>query len=229
MKDKYGIDLQEYGKKYSSKKFVEKNNNRKIILKRTFIVLIIIFILVSCIQWKALNIRIGIKKELSSNYNTEYTEEKHGIDLFGNGFSVYKIDEIPEIEVHSMFSTIKDTQAQDFDSRLYKYYFTKWNDEYKSKFITEESYQDCRYWLFKKKNWILEFKTYIDVNNESELQEATDAIIRFIHYLNKNIVPLSYIRYKNHLFLPKPSIGIKTDEEIRNIAEQEYKKIEEEQ
>lgn len=82
--------------------------------------------------------------------------------------------------------------------------------------------------MLKKKNWILEFRTYINVNNESEIQEATDAIIRLIDYLpNKNIIPLCYIRYKNHLILPKPSSGVKTDEEIRNIVEQEYKRIEE--
>lgn len=110
MKAKYGIDLQEYGKKYASKEFVRKNNKMKIVFKKVCIVVIIIFILVSWIQWKALNTRIEIKKELKNIYDTALTEEKHGVDLFGNGFSVYKIDEAPEIEVHSMFSTIKRTE-----------------------------------------------------------------------------------------------------------------------
>lgn len=229
MESKYGIDLQEYGKKYASKNFVKKNNNVKVILRKVFTIFIIIFILIGWIQWRALNTKIEIKKFLTSVYNIDLREEKQGIDILGNGFTIYKINETPEVEVHTMFSTIKKYEYNDLNSRIYKYYFTKWNDQYKNKFIIEENYKDCRYWLFKKKDWILEFKTYIDVNNESEIREATDAIIRFIHFLPyKNIVPESYIRYKNQLILPKPSSGLKTDEEMKNIVEQKYKEIEKE-
>lgn len=226
IKEKYGFDFEEYSKKYLNKETILKNKRIKRIIIRVIFILLIIGVPIYFIHWKALNNQIEIKKELVNIYNIEPIEGEKGIDILGNGYAIYKINEIPGIEIHTMFNTIEHNQNIDLNDRVFKYYFNKWTDSYKYKFKIEERYIDCKFWTIKKKNWILEFKTYIEVNNYDEMKAATKAIIRFVHFLpNQQILPSCYIKYKGQLIIPKSSTVLQSDEEMEEIAVKEFEII----
>ena len=148
------------------------------------------------IHWKALNNQIEIKKELVNIYNIEPIEGEKGIDILGNGYAIYKINEIPGIEIHTMFNTIEHNQNIDLNDRVFKYYFNKWTDSYKYKFKIEERYIDCKFWTIKKK---------------------------FLP--NQQILPSCYIKYKGQLIIPKSSTVLQSDEEMEEIAVKEFEII----
>lgn len=219
LKEQYGIDISN-----SFQKKVARNRKRKIIFIFSFIILVI-FSLVSC--WSNLvqiKYKMARMSALKSPYQMNFKEKTVNVDLKGNGFITYELEEIPDIEIHAL-SKDDYTFIEDVESRIYKYFFEKWEDKDKYKFIVAESYTDYTYQFITKKNWILNYKTYIEVNNYKELQDATELIIKFRNYMQyPNIIVKSYIKFNEKFILPH-NVSDQTDEEIRNSSQNQYLKI----
>lgn len=223
--DKYGFDIYEKFKKQNSKEAIRK----RIIIKRaTIIIGIVIIITILVSSWSS-SMRFKYERRRISNlediYQLDFTEKAINTDITGNGFLTYKIAEIPEIEVHAISKKDDNVFIEDTEARIYKYFFDVWNDLDKNKFKVEEYYEDYTYKLHTKKNWILKFKTYIEVNNYEELLEATETIIKFRKYMSyPQIIVESYIKYNDNFILPH-NASIQTDDEIRKSAKEQFLSI----
>ena len=215
--DKYGFDIYEKYealKRENTSEKIKKRRNIKIIIS----IVVIFIITVSCwanfVQFKHKRARMIA---LKSVYQLDFKEEKVNTDITGNGFLIYKIEEIPELEIHAI-STKDDIFIEDFESRMYKYFFDRWNDSDKSKFVVEESYEDYTYGLHTKKNWLLKYKTYIEVSNYEEMLDATEIIIKFRDYMPyPQIIVESYIKYDNNYILPH-NVSIQENDQVRESA-----------
>lgn len=114
----------------------------------------------------------------------------------------------------------------DFDDRIYKYFWEKWENPNKNNFIVSEKYEDYKYNLFSKKDWILKYETYIEVNNYAEMLDAVETIIKFKetmgHY--SSIIVHSYIKIGDYTILPN-NASSQTNDEIRKSAKIQYNEI----
>lgn len=212
--NKYGFDIYENFQKKTSKEYFKKKRYFKRIIIVISIIILIFLILNYCLDiFKYMRIN-----ELNGQYSLSFNEEKAGLNIIGNGFLIYKVEEIPELEIHAFLHRANDIFIEDTTERMYKYFFEKWEDPDKSKFHVEESYEDYTYGLRKEKNWFLKFKTYIEVNSYEEMLEATEIIIRFRKYMSypKMLID-SYIKYGDRFILPH-NVSHQTDDEIREMA-----------
>lgn len=226
--EKYGFDIyHEFERKTSKETLRKRKNIKKIVIIMSIILIIIL--LGSCwanfIQMKYKLARIN---NLKSIYLIDFEEKIVKSDITGNGFFIYKIKEIPELEIHAISKREDETFKQDADARIYQYFFDRWDSPNKSKFTVEESYEDCTYGWDTQENWILEFETYIEVNNYEEMIDATEMIIEFIDYMSyPQFIIKSYIKYKNQYILPH-NVSIQSDDEIRQSAKIQFGNIENE-
>ncbi len=220
--EKYGFDIYENFQNKNSKEALKKRKHIKRTVIIINIILIIILILSCClnlVQFKYKRTRIS---NLQSIYQLNFEEKSVNTDITGNGFLIYKIEEIPELEIHAIAKKNDNTFIEDVEAKIYKYFFDRWNNPDKNKFIVEESYDDYTYKLYRKKNWILRFKTYIEVNNYEEMLNATETIIKFRNYMNyPQIIVESYIKYDNKLILPH-NVSNQKDDEIRESARTQF-------
>ena len=95
-------DLEEY--KWDN--FIRMNRNikkvEKVILGITMIVILVI-IFISIISTKKTAITQMIKASIKGDYHINITEEKPiKVNLLGNGFYSLKIENIPDLEVHTV-------------------------------------------------------------------------------------------------------------------------------
>lgn len=75
----------------------------------------------------------------------------------------------------------------------------------------------------KKEDWILSYSTYIEVSNYDELVEATNDIINFLNYMDKDkMLVKSYIKYDGKLIMPH-NVSDQSNEEILKSAERQFK------
>ena len=215
---------------YKWDNFIRMNQKIKKVEKVIFgitIIIILLIILSSIISIKKTSITQIIKASIKGDYDINITEEKPiKVNLLGNGFYSLKIENVPDLEVHIVIIEGQDIFIKDICDRLHKYYFEKWNDNDKYKFIIDEKYEDYQYGLTTKKNWFLSYKTYIDVNNFEEMMNATDAIIRFKKFMgNYSSMPInSYIRIDNELILPH-NVSLQSYESIKESAIMQYIQI----
>lgn len=114
----------------------------------------------------------------------------------------------------------------DFDDKIYKYFWKKWENPNKNNFIVSEKYENYKYNLFSKKDWILKYETYIEVNNYTEVLDAVETIIKFKetmgHY--SSIIVHSYIKIGDYTILPN-NASPQTNDEIRESAKTQYNEI----
>lgn len=223
--DKYGFDIYEKFQKQNSKEAIKR---RRIIKRATIIICIVTIITIIVSSWFS-SIRSKYERSRISNlediYQLNFSEKAINTDITGNGFLTYKIAEIPEIEVHAVSKKEDNAFIEDTEARIYKYFFDTWNDLDKNKFKVEEYYEDYTYKLHTKKDWILKFKTYIEVNNYDELLDATETIIEFRKYMPyPQIIVGSYIKYNDNFILPH-NASIQTDDEIRKSAKEQFLSI----
>lgn len=104
-------------------------------------------------------------------------------DEYGIGTYTFKLDKIPQIEIHA--SKTYSTIGEDASARVYKYLFEKWNNSKKSKFIVKEYYIDDEFNDKTISNWLLEYSTCINITNYSELMEAIELVTDFSKYAEK--------------------------------------------
>lgn len=226
--EKYGMDIYNQFERKTSKETLQKRKNIKKVVIIISIILMIILVLSCWANFIQTKYKLARRNNLKSIYLMNFEEQIVKSDITGNGFFIYKMKEIPELEIHAISKKEDDTFIQDVDARMYKYFFEKWNSPNKNKFTVEESYADCTYGWHTQKNWILEFKTYIEVNSYEEMIEATEMIIEFIDYMSyPQIIVESYIKYKNQFILPH-NVSLQNDDEIRQSAKTQFWNIENE-
>ena len=225
----YGFDIEEYTKKKISKESQEKEKKRN---KKIKIIIVLVIILGILLQLNSISMQGKAKVEeklinemKSTAFNTDVEIIWEQTYWKGRGFYELKVKSIPDI-VYNAVVTGDDFDetgySSDFQSRYYEYYFKKWEDEHKYKFVPNEIYEDCSYGLITKKNWRLTFYTYIEVNDYTEMLEATEDIIRLLEFIgNRNISVASYIKVGDEFIIP---VG-KTNEEIRKNFKKQYEDI----
>lgn len=208
---------------------IKMNRNMKKTGKIIKIIAIVAFIviifnsIISTSQIKYSRIRKNLMK---TSCNNDIEEISSGTDIFGNGFYIYKLEDISNIEIHSFFHKSKNIFIEDSSDRIYKYFWEKWGDSSKSNFIVKEKYEDYKYKLISKKDWILNYETYIEVNNYEEMLEAVEDIIRFKSSMGNysSIIISSYIKIGNQTILPN-NVSPQTNDEIRESAKKQYEEI----
>lgn len=214
--EKYGFDIR--------KKFADSINEENILKrKRKIFVFKIVCIILCVILLSSLThyICVGFKCSKIKRDLTDFTVDgldyvSNNTNLFGDGYFIFTSPDIGNSVIH-IFKN-KDIYINDMSARYYKYYFEKWDDKDKHLFNVIETYSDCKLGLRKKEDWILHFDTYIYANTEEEVIYATEAIIRFVNFMNKpNIIPNCFIQVGNRKILPKNSSG-QSNDQIRAMA-----------
>lgn len=218
-KMKYKVDIhQDINQKYNKMKKFKNFGKISIVIS----IVILLFTTVNSI-YLAKNQIIRISNIKGLGFESEESAIK--TDLFGNGFYTYKLKAFPEIEVHCVFFPHKDLLITDLGDRLHKYFFEKWDDTAKDKFVPVETYSSYKFGYMKKSDWILDYHTYIEVNNYDEMLVATEDIIRFSEYIsNGNTAPTCLIKIDNKFIQPKKGCN-QTAENIRKCAIAEYNKL----
>lgn len=222
----YGFDIEEYTKNRLSKEAQEKakKRNKKIKIIIVLAIIVVIFLQINSISMrgKAITEEKILKQVEDSYYNEEVEIISEQTYWKGRGFYQLRVKDTPDI-VYNVVVTGDDFgrtgYSDDFQSRYNKYYFEKWEDEHKDKFIPNEVYEDYPYGLITKKNLFLTFYTYIEVNSYEELLEASEDIIRFLEFIgNRKIFGGTYIKVKDKLLTP---IG-ENNEEVRENFKKQY-------
>lgn len=223
---KYGFDINAYTEKTFSKESLEKRKKRSFLIKLLIILLIFLTII---LQINSVNMKMkAVAKERIINdmrniYNDEVKFISDKTYWRGNGFYILETNDVPNIQMHVVVNG--EDISNDFNERYYKYYFEKWENENKNKFIVNETYEDYTYKTKTMKNWLLNYYTYIEVSNYEEMMEATEYIISFIEYIqNRKVLLRSYIKVKDELIIPHGTID-ESNEEIRESAKNQYYKI----
>lgn len=85
------------------------------------------------------------KESIKVHTGTEIEEISIKTSINGNGLYKYKLKDIGEIEIHAFFHKSKDIFIEDSNDRIYKYFFEKWNNVDKNKFVVVEEYDDYKY------------------------------------------------------------------------------------
>jgi len=210
-KSKYKVDIQE---QYS--RLISRGNNFKLPIKKIFIIMafIILFIIINSIlksywyQFRRDNL-IYICRE-----NAEETAFK--TDIFGNGLYIYKMRSIPDVEGHAIMNIFKSDEDGKFTidivDRIHKSYFEKWEDNEKEKFTIEENYDE---------GWLLNYETYIETSNYSEVMEAARIIVKYIDYfgIKVSLGNHIYIKYGDNVIIPQTGSGQSGDRIIRNVQQ----------
>ena len=225
-----GVDLKE-----ELEKMIQIKNNKKIqkakkvikITMKTTLILIIsimILILIICV-WiydtiVASRYRINIKESIENKYSTKVKCIYKDIGLNKNGIYIFKLKENPDIKIH-VIKKFGRTE-EDGVERYCKYYFEKWEDEYKSKFKVKEGFRESTLYPEKSKEWLLSYNICIDINSYQELIKSTEAIIRLIKYSKNSLVAI-YIPLilDGEKIYPCNKYPI-TEEEIRESAKEQY-------
>lgn len=218
--EKYGFDITKKFNEDIKEENILKNKKRNFIIKIISITLIIILILMLIynINSSIKYIEIEQDLELLTTRSLEYVSSDTYIT--GNGFFIYTSKDIENNEIHVLKT--KERYVYDIDERYFKYYFERWEDKDKHLFKVVETYSDCKFGIKTKKDWFLHFDTYIYANTEEEVIYATEAIIRFVEFMNQpNILPHCFIQLEDRKILPHNYTG-QTSEKIREMALTQY-------
>lgn len=109
------------------------------------------------------------------------------------------------------FTAIKagNSLKEDFLDRTHQYYFNKWNSTSKEKFKIKESIN----------NEILEYDTYIEINNYEEIKEAVNIIFEFKEFCNEKYLSLwhIYLIQENKRIYPLQSNEITREQAINYV------------
>lgn len=224
-KEKYGLDITKKFQDSLKEENIYIKKRRNFIIKAVSVILMIILILIVMYNMNADFSNINILKLIDFTSEFGFKEVSSETNLMGNGFFVYKPKDMEEIEIHCLYDKTKDICKHDIDARYYKYYFERWEDTDKDKFIVSESYEDAICGMRKKEDWLLNYETYIEANTYEEMLYATEAIIRFVEYMgNSNILIKSFIKMGDKRLLPH-NVSDQTSEQIRQRTIQQYHDI----
>jgi len=157
--------------------------------------------------------------------DADIKEISYKTDIFGNGQYVYKLGDIQELEIHGFYDKNKDIFVEDVSARIYKYFWERWNDSAKDKFKVVEKYIEYQNNVPIVREWILEYETYIEVENYNEMLEAVETIIRFKQFMGNysSIIVKSYIKIGNEMILPN-NTSPQTHDQIRKSAISQYER-----
>lgn len=219
IRNKFKVDLdQNVGEKLEKLKETIKKT------KYSFIIILLIIIIIAILNVISSDSKRFLKEYVLIDAYSKVEETASKTYLFSRGFYTYKFTNIPEIEFNVLYIS-KDELKIDIEDRYHKYFFDKWEDIEKDKFVVKETYEDCKYKLTQKTNWILHYETYIEANSYEEVMNATDIIIRFLKYMNHDyILPNCYIKVGEKYILPH-NVSYQTDDKIRENARREYLNI----
>lgn len=221
----YGIDINKRFNEITSEKSRNKRKIRFKILKYGVVLLIIFSIFFSIHSIKQNELKMIRINDIETYYGSKVKEIPVKTSFNGNGLYMYQMNNEPNILIHTYVIKDKNIFEKDTESRFYKYYFEKWQDAEKEKFIVEEKYEDVKCGLIFEKDWILKYRTIIEVKNYDEMISATKAIIRFIEYMgNRRVIVNSYIKVGDNLILPQNTNDL-NNEEIMKSAIIQYNNI----
>lgn len=214
---------------------IKKNNNvkRKKIRKiikisfKSFMIMLIIFAIILVIF--GFYLYDSMFKSRHDVDPTEFieaiSEEKvkcvfKNVDKYKNGLYEYQPKSNKEITIHA----VKKFGKTDSDviEQYFKYYFDKWLDEYKDKFIIKEGYKECELYPEETKQWLLSYSVYAEIYNYQELIDYTDAIIRFLQFADNSLAGINmYLLYDGNKICPYNKYPT-NNEEIKQSAITQY-------
>ena len=166
----------------------KEDENIKKGLKITKIILVIIAIIIFAFILFKIFTQISIvlsNMESAHNVNVEKTMEfefeaklkliSKDVDRYGNGEYYFQVKKVPEIQAKAIkeYGKIK---RHDLFENFTKYLFDNWNSSEKEKFTVKES---------RDGDNMLNYELYIEIHNEQELEEATEAVIHFLDYAHE--------------------------------------------
>lgn len=209
---KYKIDINEN----LGQRVQRYNKNKKIIKK---LIAVIVMILIYNVVYSIYGIYMSQNRKESLRASKEIAV---ATDIIGNGCYRYEIANMPYIEVHSHFVIYKENYfIHDKESRICKYYFEKWQDKDKEKFVVNEHYEDCSGFFYKKKNWILNYQVYIEANSYENAINAIDIILGFKKYVGQNFYTsnAAYIKARENIIVPYASEDDRSEMWMRESIE----------
>lgn len=182
----------------------------------TIIIIIAIVILIFDLIISNINARTNVKAEktIEDMYNTKIELISKDIDEKENGKYFFKVVDKDEIQ----FIAIRKygNLSEDYLDNCHKYYFEKWQDKGKEKFIVNES----------KLGDVLVYDTYIIINTYQELEDAMKNINSFVDFCGENFSPAwkIYLKKGDYTIYPYQNSGMTKEEAIKK-AEELYENI----
>lgn len=215
--EKYGFDIRKKFSESINKENILEKKKRRLTIKIICIILTIILIILLANDINGDIKQSKIQQDLSFTYSINNLEPvSRDINILGHGFYIYKSKDIEYYEIHVLRDN--ETYKDDLNEVYCKYYFEKWEDKDKQLFKIVESYSDSTSGTKTKRDWFLNFDTYIYADTEEEVIYATEAIIRFVEFMDKpNILANCYIQIGDRKILPNNYSG-QTAEQIREMA-----------
>ena len=218
---KFGIDISKVNIHKENKKMSVFSMFANSIYKFTKYAFLIITIFVFCLGlWFAYtqinnferSLDIGdVKENLEHMYNIKIREVSRDTDEKENGRYTFILKDNEEIT----FTAFKNggDLIDDYNDNCHKYYFEKWDNEYKNSFVIEE----------KLINGILNYSTYIEIQSYDEIESAVKKINRFIEYSKEDFKDTWKIYLKrDELMLYPYSILDASEQEVIDNAKKRY-------
>ena len=216
---KYKIDYDKINKRKEKKKVEHVVKGLKItgnFLKAIIIIVIIIGIykvsIISYVNFKNMrrNVDFSVIESIENMYNVKTKIVSQDIvDEKGNG--VYKLELEDNSEIK--FTAIQEARKgkEDFLDNSHKYYFDKWNSPNKKYFIVNENTE----------NEILDYSTYIEINNYEDLEKSTNMIIEFAEFCGSKFYPSwnIYLEKDNERIYPYSTTGMSKEDVIKKAKE----------
>lgn len=181
-----------------------------------FFIAAIVVIMFLYIKFANLKSRTNIEvvKTMENMYHISVDIISKDIDEKENG--IYKLNRKDNKDIQ--FTAIKKfgNLSEDYSDNCHKYYFDKWENTYKDQFIIIEN----------NKEDILDYDTYIEIRDDTELKNAMNIINSFVNYCGDAFSPnwRIYLKLGDYIIYPYNQSGM-TNEEATNNAMQIYKKL----
>ena len=236
-KEKFGLDFNKINMKKKEKRMnifakVLNTMGKTGLVVFTLISLILAFSVFMLINVNFSNIktRANIDVEIVlDKYHIKAKIIEKEIDEHENGKYIFELKNNKEIK----FTVIKKWGAlsEDFKANYQKCIFDSWNDDIKTNFKIKENIDE---------NGLLNYENFIEIQNEEELDRATEYLIAFLEYSEKwnkenkiveiqwqkdgqFIVPIEiYIKMQEKIIYPYNTM-YQTADEIRNEVKRIYK------
>lgn len=179
-REKYGMNLDDLDSKKQHREIkIGMSIIRKIIaIQKVIVIVLIIGVFNFALYFFASKIKskinANVEKTIEEMYNVDIEFSNSYLDDKENGKFIFKLADNNEI----YFTAIKknDSITEDYLDNCHKYFFDKWENVEKEKFIVNEN----------KENNVLEYDTYIEINSFEDIDEAMNTINSFVEYCGGN-------------------------------------------
>lgn len=146
-----------------------------------------------------------VEKNIKKEYNIKIREISKETDEKGNGKYVFTLKDNKNI----IFTAFKNgaNSSNDLMENCHKYYFEKWDSQYKDSFkINEEINND-----------LLSYSTYIEINCYQDIDNAMNKMNEFVEYSKEYFYPMwkIYLKKDNLVIYPYTMLDILPEEAIR--------------